>query len=62
MVKKRKGVILKMDKISITYEEGQRLTAIKDNASADLGITLTMEQVAEMVMRKAIREADLPEI
>ena len=61
MVKKRKGVILKMDKISITYEEGQRLTAIKDNASADLGITLTMEQVAEMVMRKAIREADLPE-
>jgi hypothetical protein len=55
-----KPVKLKMETIVITYEEGQRLKAIKDNKSADLGITLTMEQTAEMMMRTAIKEATLP--
>jgi len=57
---KIKPVKLKMDTLVITYEEGQRLKAIRDNKSADLGITLTLEQTAEMMMRQAIKEASLP--
>ncbi len=57
---KIKPVKLKMETVVITYEEGQRLKAIRDNKSADLGITLTLEQTAEMMMRQAIKEASLP--
>lgn len=57
---KIKPVKLKIDTLVITYEEGQRLKAIRDNKSADLGITLTLEQTAEMMMRQAIKEASLP--
>tara|TARA_R110000796_G_scaffold251236_2_gene382184 strand:- start:858 stop:1043 length:186 start_codon:yes stop_codon:yes gene_type:complete len=57
---KIKPVKLKMETLVITYEEGQRLKAIRDNKSADLGISLSLEQTAEMMMRTAIRESSLP--
>ena len=57
---KIKPVKLKMETLVITYEEGQRLKAIRDNKSADLGISLSLEQTAEMMMRTTIRESSLP--
>ena len=60
MLKKNKAVKLRFGVLTVTAEEGQRLIAIRDNKSADLGITLTLEQTAEMMMRQAIRKADLP--
>ena len=60
MVRKNKPLKLKMETITVTAEEAQRLVAIRDNKSADLGITLTLEQTAEMMMRQAIKEAVLP--
>ena len=57
---KKKELKLNLPQIKISFEEGERLKAICSNQSRDLGITLTLEQTAEWLMRGAIKDAKLP--
>jgi len=56
----KRGSLLKMGNIKLTFEETQRLKAITTNRSAELGVDLTTSQTAQLLMRAAIRAAKIP--